>query len=141
MYTIYVFVVMYWLLGRKYKLSTRTNSSSTKLYSNQSGPTEYNSGQPHPRLTYKDSNAVRMIMHASWYMSNTITRKDLQIPTVKHGTSRCSYQYSKRLSVHPNELILYLYVISCIVASCCTRLTFININEVHQYATIFIFSS
>jgi hypothetical protein len=27
------------------------NSSSTKLYSDQLGPTEYNSGEPHPRPT------------------------------------------------------------------------------------------
>jgi hypothetical protein len=30
------------------------------------------------------------------------------------------------------------FQISCIVASCCTRLTFINIKWVHQYATIYI---
>jgi hypothetical protein len=38
----------------------------------------------------------------------TVIRKDLQIPAVEHETSRYSYHYSKRLSVHPNELILSL---------------------------------
>jgi hypothetical protein len=35
-------------------------------------------------------------------------QKDLKIPTVKHEISRYSYNYSKRLSVHPKELILNL---------------------------------
>jgi hypothetical protein len=38
----------------------------------------------------------------------TVIWKDLQIPTVKHEISRYSYHYSKRLSVHSNELILNL---------------------------------
>jgi hypothetical protein len=54
------------------------------------------------------SKALRMIMDAPWYVSNTVIQKDLQIPTVKHEISRYSYHYSKRLSVHPNELILNL---------------------------------
>jgi hypothetical protein len=37
---------MYWLLGHKSKLSL-----STKLYSNQSGPKEYNSGEHNPHST------------------------------------------------------------------------------------------
>jgi hypothetical protein len=47
-------------------------------------------------------------MDAPWYLSNTVIRKDLQIPTVKHEISHYSYHYSKRLSTHPNELILNL---------------------------------
>jgi hypothetical protein len=42
------------------------------------------------------------------YVPNTIIQKDLQIRTVKHEIRRQSYHYSKRLSVHPNELILNL---------------------------------
>jgi hypothetical protein len=49
-----------------------------------------------------------MIMNAPWYVPNTVIRKDLQIPTVKHEIRRYSYHYSKLLSVHPNELILNL---------------------------------
>jgi hypothetical protein len=43
------------------------------------------------------SKALRMMMDAPWYVPNTVIRKDLQIPTVKHEINR----YSKRLSVHP----------------------------------------
>jgi hypothetical protein len=53
------------------------------------------------------SKALR-ITDAPWYVLNTVIRKDLQIPTVKHEISRYSYNYSKRFSVHPNDLILNL---------------------------------
>jgi hypothetical protein len=53
-------------------------------------------------------SALRMITNAPWYVPNTVIRKDLQIPTVKHEISRYSCHYSKRLSVHPNEVILSL---------------------------------
>jgi hypothetical protein len=48
------------------------------------------------------SKALRMIMDAPWYVSNTVIRKDLQIRTVKHEISRYSYNYSKLLRMHPN---------------------------------------
>jgi hypothetical protein len=54
------------------------------------------------------SKALRMITDAPWYVPNTVIRKDLKIPTVKHKISRYSYKCSKRFSVHPNELILNL---------------------------------
>jgi hypothetical protein len=47
-------------------------------------------------------------MDAPWYVPNMVIRKDLQIPVVKHEISRYSYNYSKRLSMRPNELILNL---------------------------------
>jgi hypothetical protein len=46
-----------------------------------------------------------MITDTPWYVPNMVIRKDLQFPTVKH---EIRYHYSKRLSVHPNELILNL---------------------------------
>jgi hypothetical protein len=55
-----------------------------------------------------EPKALYMITDAPWYVPNTVIRRDLQIPTVKHEISRYSYHYSKRLSVHPIELILNL---------------------------------
>jgi hypothetical protein len=52
-----------------------------------------------PRPTQKYSNASA---------HDTVIRKDLQIPTVKLEFNRYSYHYSKRLSLHPNELTLNL---------------------------------
>jgi hypothetical protein len=50
--------------------------------------------------------ALRIVMDAPWYVLNMIIQKDLQIPTAQNKISHYSYQYSKRLSMHPKELIL-----------------------------------
>jgi hypothetical protein len=52
------------------------------------------------------SKALRMVTDAPWYAPNTVIRKDLQIATIKQEISLYSYRYGKRLSMHPNELIL-----------------------------------
>jgi hypothetical protein len=49
-----------------------------------------------------------MIVDTPWYMSNTLIRRDLQIPTVKEEISHYSSQYSVRLSAHPNDLMINL---------------------------------
>jgi hypothetical protein len=49
-----------------------------------------------------------MITDTPGYVLNTVMWKDLQIPTFKHKISQYSYHYSKRVSMHPNELILNL---------------------------------
>jgi hypothetical protein len=54
------------------------------------------------------SKALRMIVDASWYVPNTVIRRDLQISTVKEEIQRYSSQYSARISAHPNDLIVNL---------------------------------
>jgi hypothetical protein len=54
------------------------------------------------------SKALRMIVDASWYVPNTVIRRDLQIPTIKEEISRYSSQYSDRLSAHLNDIIVNL---------------------------------
>jgi hypothetical protein len=48
-----------------------------------------------------------MIMYAPWYVSNTVVRRDLQIPSVKEER-RYSSKYSARLSAYSNDLIVNL---------------------------------
>jgi hypothetical protein len=85
-----------------------------KQYSNQSGLTEYNSGVRTAStsnieiLERFQSKAFRMIMDASWYVPNTVIRRDLQTPTVKEEIRRYSSIYSARLSAHPNGLVVNL---------------------------------
>jgi hypothetical protein len=43
-----------------------------------------------------------------WYVSNSVIRNDLQVPTVKEEISRFSSHYNVRISVHHNELIASL---------------------------------
>jgi hypothetical protein len=54
------------------------------------------------------SKALSMIVDASWYVLNTVIRRDLQILTVKEEIRRYSSQYSASLSAHPNDLIVNL---------------------------------
>jgi hypothetical protein len=49
-----------------------------------------------------------MIVDASWYVPNTVIRRDLHTPTVKDEIRRYSSQYSARLSAHSNNLLVNL---------------------------------
>jgi hypothetical protein len=89
-----------------------TNFSYTKQYSNQSGPTEYNSGVrlplPTEILERLHAKALPMIVDASRYEPNMVIRRDLQTPGVKEEILRYSSQYSTRLSAHPNDPVVNL---------------------------------
>jgi hypothetical protein len=54
------------------------------------------------------SRALRMTVHAPWYVLNAVIWKDLQTPTVKEEMHRYSSQYSALLSAHPNGLVVNL---------------------------------
>jgi hypothetical protein len=54
------------------------------------------------------SKVLWLIVDAPWYVSNSVIRKDLQIPTVKEEISRFSSHYDVRIRVHPKELIASL---------------------------------
>jgi hypothetical protein len=54
------------------------------------------------------STTLRMIVDAPWYVPNTVTRRDLQISTVKEEMKRYSSQYSVRPSAHQNDVIANL---------------------------------
>jgi hypothetical protein len=98
-----VLTKMYWLLGHKSKLCIN-NKLLIWAYGIQLWGTASTSNID--ILEHFQSKALCMITDAPWYVPNTVIRKDLQIPTVKHEISCYSYHYSKCLSVHPNELIL-----------------------------------
>jgi hypothetical protein len=104
---------MYWLLGRKSKLSTNDKILIYKAifkliwnYGIQLWGTTSNSNIE--ILERFQSKVLRLIMDASWYVSNSVIRKDLQIPTVKEEISRFNSLYAVRLRAHTNELIATL---------------------------------
>jgi hypothetical protein len=106
-------IKMYWLLGHKSKLSINNKLLIYKTilkpiwaYGIQLWGTASTSNIE--ILERFQSKALRMITDALWYVPNMVIWKNLQIPTVKHKISRYSYHYSKRFSMHPNELILNL---------------------------------
>jgi hypothetical protein len=90
---------MYWLLGRKSKLSINNELLIYKTvlkpiwaYGIQLWGTESTSSIE--ILERFQSKALSMITGAPWYVPNTVIRKDLQIPTVKDEISHYSYNYS-----------------------------------------------
>jgi hypothetical protein len=104
---------MYWLLGRKSKLSTSNKlliyKTILKLiwtYGIQLWGTASTSNID--ILERFQSKALCMIIDALWYVPNTVIRRDLQIPTVKAEIRRYSSQCSALLSTHPNDLIANL---------------------------------
>jgi hypothetical protein len=104
---------MYWLLRRKSKLSTNNKLLIYKVilkpiwtYGIQLWGTTSNSNIE--ILERFQSKVLWLIVDAPWYVSNSVIRKDLQIPTVKEEISRFSSHYDVRISVHPNELIASL---------------------------------
>jgi hypothetical protein len=104
---------MYWLLGRKSKLSIsnklliyKTILKPICTYGIQLWVTASTSNIE--ILQRFPSKALRMIVDALWYVPNTVKGRDLQIPTVKIEIRRYSSHYSARLSAHPNALIVNL---------------------------------
>jgi hypothetical protein len=104
---------MYWLLGLKSKLST---SSKLLIYKTVLKPIwTYGiqlwgtaSTSSIEILERSQLKALGMTVDAPWYVPNTVIRRDLQTLTVKEEIRRYSSQYSARLSVHPNDLIVNL---------------------------------
>jgi hypothetical protein len=58
------------------------------------------------------SNALRLIADAPWYVPNIYIRRDLQLLSFKEEISRSSLRYYKRLTTHPNYKVLSLMPIS-----------------------------
>jgi hypothetical protein len=104
---------IYWLLGRKSKLST---NNKLLIYKTILKPIWTHGIQLWGTASTSNiqiierfqSKALRMIVDAPWYVPNTVIRRDLQTPTVKEEIRRYSSQYSARLSAHPNDLIVNL---------------------------------
>jgi hypothetical protein len=86
---------MYWLLGRKYKLSTNNKLLIYKVifkpfwtYGIQLWGTTSNSNIE--ILEHFQSKVLRLTVDAPWNVSNSVIHNDLQIPTAKEEISRFS---------------------------------------------------
>jgi hypothetical protein len=102
-----------WLLGRKSKLST---SNKLLIYKTILKPIWTHGIQIWGTastsnieiLELLQLKAFRMIVDASWYVPNTVIRRDLQTPIVKEVIRCYGSQYSARLSAYPNDLVVNL---------------------------------
>jgi hypothetical protein len=104
---------MYRLLERKSKLSTSNKLLVNKAilkpiwtYGIQLWGTASTSNID--ILERFQSKALSMIVDASWYVPNTVIRRDLQISTIKEEIHLSSSQHSACLSAYPNDLIVNL---------------------------------
>jgi hypothetical protein len=104
---------MYWLLGRKSKLST---SNKLLIYKTLLKPI-WNYGiqlwgtastSNIEILERFESKALRMIVDAPWYVLNTVIRRDLQTPTAKEEIRCNNSRYRAHFSAHPNGLVANL---------------------------------
>jgi hypothetical protein len=100
---------MYWLLGRKFKLSVSNKLliykailKSIWTYGIQLWVT---SNSNIALLERFQSKVLRLIVNTPWYVPNSVIRKDLRIPSVKEEISRLSSHYAVRLRTHTSELI------------------------------------
>jgi hypothetical protein len=107
---------MYWLLGRKSRLSTNNKLLIYKTilkpiwtYGIQLWGTA--SASNIEILEHFQWKALCMIVGAPWYVLNTVIQRDIQIQTVKEEIRHYSSQYSARLSTYQNDLIVNLIVL------------------------------
>jgi hypothetical protein len=106
---------MYWLLGRKSKLSIVNKlllcqvilksiwTYGIRLW----GSASISNIEILERFRGK---VLRMITDAPWYVPNTVLRQDLQITSVKDEIHRFGTQYRDRLYTHPNNLTVHFTV-------------------------------
>jgi hypothetical protein len=100
---------MYWLLGRKSKLSTSNKLLTYKTILKPIwtyrielwGTASTSNIEILERFQLK---TLHIRVEAPWYVPNTVMRRDFQTPTVKEEIRRYSSQYSARLSTHQNDL-------------------------------------
>jgi hypothetical protein len=104
---------MHWPLWRMSKLSTRNKTLIYKAilkpiwtYGIQLWGTACTSNIE--ILERFQSKVLFTIVDAPCYVPNTVIRRDLQTPTVKEEIRHYSSQYSARLSVHPDDLVVNL---------------------------------
>jgi hypothetical protein len=104
---------MYWLLGRKSKLSVSNKLLIYKAilkriwtYGIQLWGTTSNSNIA--ILERFQSKVLLLIVNAPRYVLNSVIRKDLRIPSVKEEISRFHSHYAVRLRAHLNEVIATL---------------------------------
>jgi hypothetical protein len=92
---------MYWLLGPKSKLSIR-NKLIYKAILKPIWTYGTTSNSNIAILERFQSKVLRLIVNATWYVPNSVIRRDLRLPSVKEEISRFGSHYAVRLRAHPN---------------------------------------
>lgn len=100
---------MYWLIGRKSKLSIENKALLYKAilkpiwtYGIQLWGTA--SATNIKKIQTFQSTTLRCIMNAPWYVKNHSIHRDLQIDLVQNVVNQYSSKYRQRILKHPNSL-------------------------------------
>jgi len=101
---------MYWIIGRKSKLSLENKiliyKTNLKPIWTYGIPFCGRASNSNIEILQRFQNKVlRSIVNAPRYVPNTILHTDLQIPTVKAEITNFSTKYREEIITHPNELI------------------------------------
>lgn len=105
---------MYWLMGRKSKLSL---SNKVLLYKTMLKPIWsygiqlWGCAKPTRIKTIQrfQSKILRTLVDAPWYVSNQTLHNDLNIPYITDEIQRFATIYSQRITNHENQLVEQLY--------------------------------
>jgi len=104
---------MYWIIGRKSKLSLPNKlliyKTILKPVWTYGAPLWGTASQSNIDLIQRLQNRIlRMATDAPWYVPNQVLHTDLLIPTVREEISRLSSNYKAKIEVHPNKLSTFL---------------------------------
>lgn len=104
---------MYWLIGRKSKLSIENKVMLYKAilkpiwtYGIQLWGTTSASNKN--KIQKLQSSTLRCIMNAPWYVNNHSIHRDLQTEQVQEVINKYSVKYHQRIGNHPNTLAISL---------------------------------
>ena len=100
---------MYWIIGRKSKLSLENKLLIYKtilkpIWTNGIPLWGTASNSKVEILQRFQNKVLRSIVNAPRYVPNTILHSDLQIPTVKAEIPNFNTKYQEKLITHPNKL-------------------------------------
>ena len=100
---------MYWLIGRKPKLSIENKALLYKAilkpiwtYGIQLWGTA--SATNIKKIQSFQSSTLKCIVNAPWYVNNHAIHRDLQTDLVQDGINKYSSKHQQRLQNHPNSL-------------------------------------
>jgi hypothetical protein len=101
---------MYWIIGRKSKLSLTNKLLIYKIILNPLWtygiPLWGTASQSNIEILQRLQNKIlRMVTKAPWYIPNHVLHTDLQMPTIREEITRLSSNYKAKMEVHPNKLM------------------------------------
>ena len=100
---------MYWIIGRKSKLSL-TNKLLIYIIILKpiwtcGAPLWGTASQSNIEILQRLQNKILgMATDAPWYIPNHMLHTDIQIPTIREEITRLSTNYKPKIEVHPNKL-------------------------------------